>query len=102
VRSYLGQPDFHEHTSINLKLDVIVTGFRAERKCLLLSIHKIDEISLQCSQVDLYPAGTFVIGRCIKKISNFCIVELPRGVYGGLHKLNNWGRELPEAGQEVS
>lgn len=102
VQLYFSQPEFYGCSYIGQTLEAMVTGYRSEKKCLLLSIRSIDAIPLPESHIGLYQAGTSAIGRCIRNASNYSFIELPHGVYGLLHKLNNWGRELPEIGTDVA
>jgi len=101
IQLYLSQPKFYGCNPIGQTIEAFVTGYRSEKKCLLLSIRNLDAIYPPESQSNLYPAGTTAIGRCIRNASNYSFIELPHGVYGLLHKLNNWGRELPDIGNDV-
>ena len=101
VQQYLSQPKFYGCNPIGQTVEAIVTGYRAEKKCLLMTIRNLEAIPPPESQSNLYPAGTSAVGRCIRNSSNFSLIELPHGVYGVFHKLNNWGRELPDIGTDV-
>lgn len=102
VHLYLSQPNFYGCDPIGQTLEAFVTGYRAEKKGLLLSVRNLETIPDVESQINLYPAGTSAIGKCIRNASNYSFIELPHGVYGLLHKLNNWGRELPDIGNDVA
>lgn len=102
VQLYLSQPEVYGCSPIGQTFVALVKGYRAEKKCLLLTIRNIDAIPTPESQIDLYQSGASVRGRCIRNASNYSYIELPHGVYGLLHKLNNWGRELPEIGADVT
>jgi ribosomal protein S1 len=98
VMIYMRQPIFHGCSIIGQKIEAIVTGYRADKKCLLLSIKNIDDILPLRPLLELYPIGSITRGRCIRNESSYSHIELSPGVYGLLHNLNNWGRELPGVG----
>jgi ribosomal protein S1 len=102
VQLYLSQAHLHGCSPIGLTVDAIAIGFRAEKKCLLLSIRGIESIAPSQSLVNEFQIGAVIQGTCIRNASNYALIELSQGFYGLLHKLNNWGRELPELGSEVS
>ena len=101
VETYLKQPSTYGCSPVGLKLDVVVIGYRAEKKCLLLSINNLNSLTYVESDCDLFKTGDRVFGKCIRNASNYSLIELPKGVTGLLHKLNNWGKELPAVGDEV-
>ena len=49
-----------------------------------------------------YKAGELVWGKCTRSVSNYALIELPRGASGLLHNLNNWGDSLPAEGEDVN
>ncbi len=102
VLLYLSQAHLHGCSPIGLTVDAIVTGFRAEKKCLLLSIRGIESIARPQSVVNEFRVGAVIQGTCVRNASNYALIELSQGVSGLLHKLNNWGRELPESGNKIS
>lgn len=102
VQIYMSQPGLYGSNSLGQIIDVVVTGFRSEKKCLLFSIKNIESIPDSKTHISLYKVGGIAVGKCIRSSPNYALIELPPGVYGLLHKLNNWGRELPKVGQDIS
>ena len=101
VKRYLNQPAFYGCSPIGLNLDVIVTGYRSDRKHLLLSIEEVEKTPSVNSNSKLYKPRERTSGICIRCAANFALIELFDGGYGILHKLNNWGLKLPEVGEET-
>lgn len=102
IKMYLNQPAQFGCSPIGQTVDVVVTGYRAEKKCLLLSIRNIESLQSVQAKQDSYKAGEVVWGKCIRSVSNYSLIELPQGAFGLLHKLNNWGDSLPGVGDEVN
>ncbi len=102
VETYLKQPSTYGCSPVGQKVDVVIIGYRADKKCLLLSINNLNSLANTESYSDLFKAGDKVFGKCIRNTSNFSLIELSKGITGLLHKLNNWGRELPAVGDEVN
>jgi hypothetical protein len=101
VHMYLSQQKFSGCGPMGQTVDTVVTGYRPEKKCLLLSIRNINEISSTQSQTDLYQPGAKLQGKCILNTSNYSYIELPHGTCGVLYELNNWGRQLPAVGNDI-
>jgi ribosomal protein S1 len=102
IKIYLNQPGQFGCSPIGQTIDVVVTGYRAEKKCLLLSISNIESIQNELVKYDPYKAGELVWGKCTRSVSNYSLIELPRGALGLLHNLNNWGESLPGVGDDVN
>ena len=101
VQVYLKQPALFGCSPIGQTLDAVITGYRAEKKCLLLSIKNIELLLGIEPPSNLYKSGDQVWGKCSRNASNYSLIEMPQGAFGLLHKLNNWGEELPAVGDEV-
>jgi hypothetical protein len=83
-----------------LDIDVQVTGFKAEKKCLLFSL--IDGLlSPDDESLGDPVVGDQVRGTCIFRKPHFARIELPFGHMGVLLLLNHWGKELPSLGETV-
>ena len=102
IKIYLNQPGQFGCSPIGQIIDVVVTGYRAEKKCLLLSISNIESIQNELVKYEPYKAGELVWGKCTRSVSNYSLIELPRGALGLLHNLNNWGDSLPGVGDDVN
>ena len=101
VELFLKQPELYGCSPIGQTLDAVVTGYRSEKRCLILSIRNIESILPVEPRFDLYKSGDQVSGKCIRLASNYALIEISQGIHGLLHTLNNWGEELPKLGNEV-
>jgi len=97
----LNQPELYKYSPLDLVLELLVTGYRVEKRHLLLSIKNIELTSKQYPQVEIYEIGSRIVGRCVHRTPHFVIIEMPKNHSGLLHKINNWGNELPKLDAEV-
>jgi ribosomal protein S1 len=102
VGRFFGQPQFEHEDPIGKSVEAVVTGYFSEKKYLLLSIRDIELIPLRRSTKGNHQIGDVVLGKCIRNSGAYALVEMPSSELGILHGLNNWGRNLPAAGDEVS
>jgi predicted RNA-binding protein with RPS1 domain len=102
IKVYSNQPVQFGCSPIGQTIEVVVTGYRAEKKCLLLSIRNIEFFQIEQEKYAAYKAGELVWGKCTRSVSNYALIELPRGASGLLHNLNNWGDSLPAEGEDVN
>ena len=101
VQIYLNQPDLYGCSPIGQIVDTEVIGYRAEKKCLLLSIKNIASLIGNETKFHSYKPGDLISGKCTRNASSYALIEIKEGLFGLLHKLNNWGKELPSVGDEV-
>ena len=101
IQIYLNQPELYKHSPLDLVLELSVTGYRVEKRHLLLSIKNIELISKQYPQIEIYQIGSRDVGRCVHRTPHYAILEMPKNHSGLLHKFNNWGNELPKLDAEV-
>jgi ribosomal protein S1 len=99
VQHYL-QKNGYLGSVFGLDMDVQVTGFKAEKKCLVFSL--VDALLCPDEQLSAGPVvGDRVLGTCVFRKHHFARIELPFGHIGVLLLLNHWGRELPNVGEAV-
>ena len=101
VQIYLSQPALFGCSPIGQTVDTEVIGYRSEKKCLLLSIKNIETLIGTETKCHSYKPGDLIWGKCTRRASNYALIETQQGFIGLLHKLNNWGEELPAVGNEV-
>jgi ribosomal protein S1 len=101
VQIYLNQPALYGCSPIGQIVNTEVIGYRSEKKCLLLSIKNIASLIGTENKLHSYKPGDLIFGKCTRNVSNYALIEIIEGFFGLLHKLNNWGKELPSVGDEV-
>lgn len=100
VKTYTSHYGFLGGNPIGPPLTAKVKNYDADKKFLLLSVTGISESNISEKNIS-HQTGDTVIGRCIKKLLNYAVIETNSGVRGLLHNLNNWGEDLPEVGVEL-
>lgn len=90
----------HPGSVFGLNIDVTVTGFKTENKCITF---ELADGLLNCNdqQTNCPIVGDRVLGTCVYRKQHFVRIELPFGQMGILLLLNHWGRELPGIGETV-
>jgi ribosomal protein S1 len=100
LNTYVRNLSSPPHEVIGLELEVVVSGYRAEKRFLSLSIEGTRALST-CQLSNNY-IGEKSSGVCAYKTLSYSLIEIQPDTYGILHKLNTWGDELPEVGEPVS
>lgn len=99
VQNYLQIID-HRGTVFGMDIDVQVSGFKPEKKCLVFSLQP------ELAQADATKSyelsiGDRICGICIDRKPHFARIELMYGQIGVLLLFNHWGRALPLVDEKI-
>jgi ribosomal protein S1 len=102
VLSFLDKSEHKNKNPLGLVIEFEVSGFKAAKKNLILSIPNENKNYYQ-ELIKAHQIGQEVKGTVIRQIvnQNFSVVLLESGCEGLLHKYNNWNLNQPEIGDVI-